>query len=92
MKHCTTESGRLAEDRALAYLNSQGLVLIKRNFRSRRGEIDLVMRDANTLVFVEVRQRRSRQFGGAAASITAVKRARLWQCAAALSERTSMPF
>ena len=56
MKHCTTESGRLAEDRALAYLKSQGLVLIKRNFRSRRGEIDLIMRDADALVFVEVRQ------------------------------------
>jgi putative endonuclease len=81
MKHCTTESGRLAEDRALVYLQAQGLILIKRNFRSRRGEIDLIMRDADTLVFVEVRQRRSRQFGGAAASITAVKQARLWQCA-----------
>jgi putative endonuclease len=81
MKHCTTKSGRIAEDRALAYLQTQGLVLIKRNFRSRRGEIDLIMRDADTLVFVEVRQRRSRQFGDAAASITAVKRARLWRCA-----------
>jgi len=81
MKHCTTESGRLAEDRALAYLQTQGLVLIKRNFRSRRGEIDLIMRDADTLVFVEVRQRRSREFGDAAASITAVKRARLGRCA-----------
>jgi putative endonuclease len=81
MKHCTTESGRQAEDRALAYLQSQGLVLLKRNFRSRRGEIDLVMRDAATIVFVEVRRRHSRQFGGAAASITASKQARLWRCA-----------
>lgn len=81
MKHCTTESGRLAEDRALSYLQTKGLILIKRNFRSRRGEIDLIMRDADTLVFIEVRQRRSAQFGGAAASITPVKRARLWQCA-----------
>jgi putative endonuclease len=67
MKHLTTESGRQAEDRALAYLQTQGLVLITRNFRSRRGEIDLVMRDAATLVFVEVRKRRSQRFGGAAA-------------------------
>ena len=81
MKHRTTESGRQAEDRALAYLQTQGLVLIKRNFRSRRGEIDLVMRDQATLVFVEVRQRRSLRFGGAAASISATKQARLWRCA-----------
>ncbi len=91
MKHRTTESGRLAEDRALAYLNTQGLVLIKRNFRSRRGEIDLIMRDADTLVFVEVRRRRSRHFGGAAASITAVKRARLWQCAQFFLQRYPSP-
>jgi len=81
MKHLTTVSGRQAEDRALAYLQSQGLVLITRNFRSRRGEIDLVMRDAATLVFVEVRKRRSQRFGGAAASISATKQARLWRCA-----------
>lgn len=81
MKYLTTESGRQAEDRALAYLQSQGLVLITRNFRSRRGEIDLVMRDAATLVFVEVRKRRSQRFGGAAASISATKQARLWRCA-----------
>jgi putative endonuclease len=47
------------------------------------------MRDADTLVFVEVRQRRSRQFGGAAASITAVKQARLWQCAQFFLQRYS---
>ena len=81
MKPSTTQSGRSAEDRALAYLRAQGLVLLKRNFRSRRGEIDLVMRDGATLVFVEVRQRRSARFGGAAASINAIKRARLWRSA-----------
>jgi putative endonuclease len=81
MKRTTTETGRQAEDRALAYLLRQGLVLIERNARSRRGEIDLVMRDAGTLVFVEVRQRRHRRFGGAAASIVATKQARLWRAA-----------
>ncbi len=81
MKHTTTERGRQAEDRALTYLRSQGLELVERNARSRRGEIDLVMRDAGTLVFIEVRQRRNRHFGGAAASISATKRARLWRAA-----------
>ena len=77
----TTEAGRLAEDRALDYLLRQGLVLIERNARSRRGEIDLVIRDGATLVFVEVRQRRSMRFGGAAASIGATKRLRMWHSA-----------
>ena len=55
----------------------RGLTIVARNFRTRMGEIDLVARDRDTLVFVEVRQRRSAAFGGAAASITAAKRARL---------------
>ncbi|MFM7632661.1 MAG: YraN family protein [Betaproteobacteria bacterium] len=87
MKQTTTESGRLAEDRALAYLQSHGLALIKRNFRSRRGEIDLIMRDASTLVFVEVRQRKNHRFGGAADSITPTKQARLWQSAQVFLQR-----
>ena len=77
----TTEAGRIAEDRALDYLRQQGLVLIERNVRSRRGEIDLVMREGSTLVFIEVRQRKSARFGGAAASIGATKRARMWRSA-----------
>ena len=70
-------SGRWAEDAALAYLQSQGLVLLTRNFRCRFGEIDLVMRDHSALVFVEVRFRRSDRFGSGAASITHAKRRRL---------------
>ena len=52
-------------------------MLVTRNYRCRRGEIDLVMRDAETLVFVEVRRRSSRAFGGALDSVDARKRARL---------------
>ena len=77
----STTQGRIAEDRALAYLQAQGLQLVERNVRSRRGEIDLVMRDGPVLVFVEVRQRRSASHGGAAASIGATKQARLWHAA-----------
>jgi putative endonuclease len=77
----TTVLGRAAEDRALAWLQKQGLVLVERNVRSRRGEIDLVMRDGDVLVFVEVRQRRSTSHGGAAASIGPAKQARLWHAA-----------
>lgn len=69
--------GAQAEDRARAHLERAGLRLLTRNYRCPRGEIDLVMADGDTLVFVEVRFRASRAFGGAAASVDARKRARL---------------
>jgi putative endonuclease len=58
-------------------LQQSGLQLVTRNFRCRFGEIDLVMRENDTLVFVEVRQRSSDRFGSAAASITPRKQQRL---------------
>ena len=76
-----TVAGRQAEDTALALLRGQGLQLVARNFRTPGrggGEIDLIMREPDgTLVFVEVRQRRSGAHGGAAASIGASKRRRI---------------
>ncbi|MBB5389936.1 MULTISPECIES: YraN family protein [unclassified Herbaspirillum] len=70
-------TGDAAEDAALAYLRRRGLELVERNFQCKGGEIDLVMRDGATLVFVEVRARASRSHGGAAASITPAKQRRL---------------
>jgi putative endonuclease len=70
-------SGAADEQRAADYLRDQGLRLVARNWRSRFGEIDLICRDGDTLVFVEVRARRAGGFGGAAESITAAKRGRL---------------
>jgi putative endonuclease len=69
--------GRRAEALAARFLMQRGLVIVARNFRTRGGEIDLVARDGATLVFVEVRMRRSQDFGGAGASITARKQQRL---------------
>jgi putative endonuclease len=74
-------SGAAAEELAARYLGAHGLKLIERNYRCRFGEIDLIMRDARTLVFVEVRMRASDAFGGAAASITPAKQAKLIQAA-----------
>jgi putative endonuclease len=71
------EAGRQAEQRAEALLRGRGLKLLTRNYRCRGGEIDLVMRDAESLVFVEVRYRRHAQFGGALSSVDANKRRRL---------------
>jgi putative endonuclease len=75
------DQGRQWEQVALAHLQGHGLVLIEANFTCRGGEIDLVMRERDTLVFVEVRQRADRAHGGAAASITPAKRRRLWRAA-----------
>lgn len=67
----------LAEDLALAHLQKHGLVLLERNFRCRMGEIDLIMRDAETLVFVEVRLRGRGAYASAAESIDARKQRRI---------------
>ena len=75
------ELGARAEALAADYLARQGLVVVARNFRTRRGEIDVIVRDRDTLVFVEVRLRSRALFGGAAASITPAKRARLIKAA-----------
>ncbi|MCI3951356.1 MAG: hypothetical protein K0R53_853 [Burkholderiales bacterium] len=69
--------GEPGEALAASFLRAQGLVISERNYRCRFGEIDLIARDGTTLVFVEVRQRRTEGFGGVAESITAAKRARL---------------
>jgi putative endonuclease len=69
--------GQAGEDDALAYLQARGLTPVERNFRCKGGELDLVMAESGTLVFVEVRKRADSSFGGAAASITARKQARL---------------
>ena len=71
------ERGQQAETLALSWLQQRGLVCVARNYRCRMGEIDLIMHDGTTLVFVEVRLRRSARFGGAAASITPAKEAPL---------------
>jgi putative endonuclease len=70
-------SGQAGEDEALAHLARHGLTLVERNFRCKAGEIDLIMRHGDTLVFIEVRRRADTRFGGAAASIGYAKQRRL---------------
>lgn len=65
------------EDQASEYLQEHGLVLLHSNYRCRFGEIDLVMRDGDTLCFIEVKFRKSRLFGGAAASIPQAKQRKI---------------
>ena len=69
--------GREAESRAADFLRARGLKIIERNWHCRFGEIDLVAREGQTLVFAEVRSRASRTHGGAIESISTAKRRRL---------------
>jgi len=73
--------GNQAERCAEAFLARHKLVLVQRNYRCRFGEIDLIMRDGETLVFVEVRMRSSWNFGGPGSSITLSKKRRLVRAA-----------
>ncbi|GAA0714163.1 YraN family protein [Dokdonella soli] len=78
-------AGARYEDIALAHLERCGLALITRNFSCRHGELDLVMRDRDTIVFVEVRYRRGGRraaaFGDGVDSISAAKRMKLVRAA-----------
>ena len=74
-------SGSAAEALAVSLLGDAGLRVIARNYRCRHGEIDIIARDGDTLVFVEVRSRAGNAYGGAAGSITAAKRERLLKTA-----------
>lgn len=70
-------AGQAAEEQARHYLCQQGLSFLDQNFRCKVGEIDLIMQDQQTLVFVEVRARASNRFGGALASVDFKKLAKL---------------
>jgi len=71
------KAGAQAEQTAAQYLQHQGLRLLHSNYRCRFGEIDLILKDRDALVFAEVRLRARSDFGGAAASIDARKQHRL---------------
>ena len=79
----TRARGDRVEDAALAFLVQQGLLLVERNVSARGGELDLVMRQGDTLVFVEVRHRATHAFGGGGGSVDARKRAKLVLAASA---------
>lgn len=84
--------GRWAEDLAARHLAAHGLVCRDRNFRSRYGEIDLVMEDGEVLVFVEVRSRGGTGFLDPAESVDRSKRARIARTADAwLRNRRAVP-
>lgn len=77
MKLSKNNAGLAAEQLAATFLQNHGLKLVAQNYHCKYGEIDLVMKDAKTLVFIEVRLRTNSQFGSAGASITAQKQQKL---------------
>lgn len=70
-------SGDSAEEKAHLYLIAQGLKPVTRNFRCRLGELDLIMKDGESLVIIEVRYRKSNRYGNASESITPKKQKRI---------------
>lgn len=70
-------SGSEAEALALCFLTEQGLQLLCKNFSCKLGEIDIIMRDSNSLVFVEVRYRKSNRFGTPLESVNVNKQRKL---------------
>lgn len=88
----TRDTGIAYEQQARRYLERAGLRFEAANVRVRGGELDLIMRDRDTWVFVEVRYRRSAAFGGAAASITRQKRQRLLYAASVWLARRQASF
>ncbi|MDJ0805555.1 MAG: YraN family protein [Gammaproteobacteria bacterium] len=69
--------GNSAEQQARRHLERQGLKLLSTNYRCKRGEVDLIMWDRETLVFVEVRYRKSDRYGSAVETVTSLKQNRL---------------
>lgn len=73
----TSIIGQRAEKMARQHLEKQGLIFMLQNYRCRRGEIDLVMKDQQMLVFVEVRYRSTPDYGSSAESVTYQKQQKL---------------
>lgn len=77
----TTEFGREGESLARQYLEGKGYFFLERNFKRVHGEIDLIMQDGETLVFVEVKSRHSRRYGEPIEAVTPYKQRHIRDCA-----------
>ena len=84
-------AGGEAEEQAARFLERHGLTIVERNFLARVGEIDIIAMDGEVMVFVEVRMRSSRGYGGALESITAAKQRRVIAAAGRYLQRFRFP-
>jgi len=83
--------GKTGEDLACAELERRGYAILARRYRRRGGEIDIIARDGQTMVFIEVKAREGHDFGEPAEAVTAFKRRRITQLAADYMARRRRP-
>jgi len=81
-KQTSHDKGIATEEFAKQHLVQQGLTFIDKNIHCRQGEIDLIMKDNQTLVFVEVKYRKNNHFGGAISAIPQSKQNKIKHCVA----------
>ena len=77
MSRARVALGKIGEDLACHELERRGYAIVARRYRRRGGELDIIARDGATIVFVEVKTREGRQFGGAVEAVTGLKRHRM---------------
>ena len=82
--------GKVTEEFAKQYLVQQGLVFIDNNVHCRQGEIDLVMQEGQTFVFVEVKYRKNNHFGGAISAVSQAKQHKIKHCVAFFLHKTNL--
>ncbi len=88
----TTNAGALGEEQAALYLQNKGWRILERNFSAPGGEIDIIAQDKKTLVFVEVKTRAYKAYGGPLAAVTPAKQKRLAQTAAVFVKAKGLKF
>ena len=86
------QTGRRGEEIAVTHLLNKGYKLVQRNWSCPGGEVDIIMKDNDRLVFVEVRTRRGRRFGTAEESVTPAKQARLIELAQTYLQEMAAPL
>lgn len=85
--------GNKAEDQASQYLKEKGYKILARNFSCKMGEIDIIAQDKqNTIIFVEVKQRKTNLFGGGLAAVNKAKQRRITLTAAAYIKKTKINY
>ena len=82
--------GKLGEDLACAELERRGYAILARRYRSRFGEIDIIAKDQQVVVFIEVKARAGDEFGGGAAAVTPWKQRRITQMAVDYLSRNNL--
>lgn len=84
------ELGKYCEDRAVLFLKKKGYRILERNYRSLFGELDVIARDGNTLVFIEVKSLTSSLFGSPYLKLTKKKRANIIKSVLSYLKRKSL--